>query len=264
MNEPSEVRSLGEDLEFWNWIAPFYDSVYTGLEGDVEFYVSLSRDRDWVLDIGCGTGRIAIPVVKQGSKVVCLDFSRKIIQIAKSKARVESADSQIGFVRCDMKKFRLNKRFDLIIVPYRTFLALVSLEEQKRTLRNIREHLTDEGLFVFNVFVPNLRLIASYVPRWRLYRECFDEKEESLKIYEIRRYYPIDQIIEMRMKAIKYSEKKKTEQRDLTLKFRYFHRFELVHLLENCGFEVLEILGDFEKNRLDEKSTEMIWISKKH
>jgi len=50
LNEPSEVRSLGEDLEFWNWIAPFYDSVYTGLEGDVEFYVSLSRDRDWVLE----------------------------------------------------------------------------------------------------------------------------------------------------------------------------------------------------------------------
>lgn len=245
-------------------VAPFYDEVYMGLEGDVEFYVELSRDRDWVFDIGCGTGRIAIPIAKQCSRVICLDFSRKMLQIAKSKAEVEGVVNKIFFVREDMKSFSFHKRFDLIIMPYRTFVALISLEEQKRTLRNIHEHLTDEGLFIFNVFVPNLRLIANYVPRWRLYRECFNEKlGESLKIYEIKQYHPIDQIIEQRMKTIKYLGKGKAEGKHLTLKYRYFHRFELQHLLENCGFEVLDVFGDFRGNKLDEKSTEMIWTTKR-
>lgn len=255
---------LGKDLEFWEWVAPFYDRIYKGLEGDVEFYVELSRDRDLILEIGCGTGRIAIPITKQGSRVLCLDFSRKILQIAKSKAEVEGVVNRIYFVRGDMKSFGFHKRFDLIIMPYRTFLALTSIEEQKRTLQNIYEHLTDEGLFVFNVFVPNLRLIANYVPRWRLYRECLDKKlGEYLKIYETRRYYPISQIIEQRMRAIKYLGKRKAEEKHLTLKYRYFHRFELQHLLENCGFEVLNVFGDFKRNKLNEKSTEMIWTTKR-
>ncbi len=214
-----------------------------------------------VLDVGCGTGRIAIPIAKQGSNVIGLDFSRKILQIARSKAENEGVADRLRFVRGDMKSFSFQERFDLIILPYRTFLFLITVKEQKKTLQNIHEHLTNEGSFVFNVFMPNVRLIANYKPRWRLYRETFNEKtNEGLKIYETRQYNTIDQIIEQKMRAIKYRGIKKSEEKHLTLRFRYFHRFELLHLLEKCNFEVQNVFGDFKGNELKKKSKEMIWI----
>jgi len=78
-----------------------------------------------VLELGCGTGRVAIPVAQAGVRVVGLDNSSAMLKQARAKARkLNLSSNALKFVRGEMQDFSLEERFALAIIPYRSFQAL--------------------------------------------------------------------------------------------------------------------------------------------
>ena len=112
--------------------AGFYDGFSTGLDGDVAFYVEEARKAGGpVLEIGCGTGRIMIPIADSGVPVFGLDQAPAMLEIARGKVAGLPADTRqrIRLVAGDVRAFDLDQRFNLVVIPYRTFNYMLTVED---------------------------------------------------------------------------------------------------------------------------------------
>lgn len=241
-------------------VAKYYDMFHKGIKGDSEFYINEASKASTVLDIGCGTGRLAILIAKKGIRVVGIDFSKKMIMKAESKAEREKLKN-LTFLQEDMRNFNLRKKFDLIIIANRSFLNAVTSEDQKNMLLCCRKHLKKKGKLIFNIFVPDCKIISKDSNKEELMGTFYDiESKETVKLYYKSRVDRLNQITysEHIIKKFKSGKKIHEDRNRITLRYCFFT--EVKYLLELCGFKIENIYGDFSKHRIDEKSKEMIWV----
>ena len=115
------------------------------------FYTALAQETGGpVLEIGCGTGRVSIPIVRLGFAVTGLDIVSGMLE----KARRKSADLPIQWVEGDARAFDLGQQFRLIYLTGNTFQAFLTRADQEALLENVRTHLEDEGLLAFETRNP--------------------------------------------------------------------------------------------------------------
>jgi SAM-dependent methyltransferase len=126
---------------------------------DVPFYLRLARQSadagHAVLDLGCGTGRVTLPIAREGIETVGLDNAPAMLDVARRKAAAEALD--VPWIEADMRDFQIDRSFGLIIIPYRSFLHLLTGEDQMSCLASVREHLVPGGRFALNFFTPRFR-----------------------------------------------------------------------------------------------------------
>lgn len=250
---------------FDRW-ASVYDLVYSYVRDDIPFYVDEARRSGGpVLELGCGTGRVAVPVAEAGVQIVGLDYSQAMLAIARRKALASRPESgRLALVRADMRHFHLNHRFELVIIPFRGFLSLLTVQDQVRTLVNVREHLVPGGRLVFNIFVPDLDTLVQEGDVAYHYRDVTDPATGTrLVMWQQSRYDNYHQIVNARVIVDELDEQGVVRQRRyLDFPLRYVHRWEMHHLLQLCGFELLDLFGDFDRSAFDESSSEMVWVAR--
>lgn len=249
--------------------ALFYDHVATGVEGDIAFYVEEAvASGSPVLELGCGTGRLLIPVVEAGLEVVGLDASADMLDVARAKLAACRPDVQrrARLVHGDMRDFELAPPFSLVTIPYRAFLHNLSIDDQLRTLGRVRRHLADDGRLILNVFDPSVRLLAA--GRWSMpadrHREFRHPRTGNrVTIREDFRYDLEQQRVDG---AFVFEEVDAggrvvaTIHAPLTL--RYVFRYEMEHLLARSGFRVDALFGDFRRGPF-QAGREQIWVARK-
>ena len=111
----------------------WYDLYFTGLPGDVEFYIDAALSAGGnVLELGCGTGRILLPIARSGIDVTGLDLNSDLLEILFKKLRSETEDvgSRVNIIEADFSEFSIGQCFDLIIIPYRSFQHLMTPTDQ--------------------------------------------------------------------------------------------------------------------------------------
>lgn len=134
-------------------IARVYDEWFGDLPGTqqaIETLAELAGDGP-VLELGVGTGRLAIPLAEQGLKVVGIDASRAMAERLAGKPGGDRVQVALG----NFAEVPVEGRFRLIFVAFNTFFGLLSQEEQATCFGNVADHLTEEGLFVLEAFVPD-------------------------------------------------------------------------------------------------------------
>ncbi len=121
---------------------------------DVQFYLRLARETaekdQSVLELGCVTGRVTIPIAQAGIEVVGLDNAPPMLDVARRKAA--AVDVQVRWITADMTSFCLDQRFGLVIIPFRSFLHLLTEADQIACLSRVYEHLLPRGRFALNFF----------------------------------------------------------------------------------------------------------------
>jgi len=135
---------------------PFYDALHDITE-DIPLYLEYAKATSGlVLECGVGTGRIAIPLARQGITVLGIDANEKMLKIAREKIAKEPREVQkrVKLAKADMRNFRLKERFSLCIIPFNTFLHMLTVEDQESTLRTIHKHLFPKGVLMISVFNP--------------------------------------------------------------------------------------------------------------
>src|SRR6185436_4507688 len=139
--------------------ADFYDLDFTKAQfDDVEFYLDLVKQySNEVLELCCGTGRITIPFAKNNISVTAIDISKEMLSIFSNKLKQaeEEVSSRISLVESDMTNFSLNKTFNCILIPFHSFQALTETSQISQALKTIFQHLTNEGVFILNLFRPH-------------------------------------------------------------------------------------------------------------
>ncbi|MCX7805111.1 MAG: class I SAM-dependent methyltransferase [Planctomycetota bacterium] len=224
---------------------------------DISFYVELARRSGGpVLELGCGTGRVSIPVARAGVPVVGLDLSAAMLEVFRRKLAAEPPEvaGRVRIIRGDMRRFRLEEKFPLITAPFRSFQHLLTVEDQKSCLRNVREHLADGGRLALDVLAPNIELLAS-----QRVGETFEDADfvdpatgdrviRAWRYVEIRRAEQIN-VVEFEYRRISTDGTARVESHRVPI--RYFFRYELEHLLELCGFRIEEIFSECDRSPFD-------------
>jgi ubiquinone/menaquinone biosynthesis C-methylase UbiE len=251
---------MASNFDAWSDI---YDSVYSYVRDDIPFYVGAARESGGpVLELGCGTGRVAMPICRAGIDVVGLDSSQALLKVARRKARrLDPGAGSLELVRADMADFVLERTFALVIIPFRGFLSLLSVEQQTATLLNVKRLLAPGAKLLFNIFVPNPEVLVQEGDLPYHFRDVTDpDTGARFVLYHQSSHDNHNQIVSVRVIVEELDERSAMTRRlyrDYQL--RYVHRWEMHHLLTSCGFDVLDLYGDFDRSPFDESSTEMVW-----
>ena len=230
------------EVKYERLIARTYDSVYAVIRdpsGDAAFYRSMAEETGGpVLELGCGTGRVLIETAETGLECIGLDASKEMLDVLREK----NPPGNVSLVQGLIEDFDLGvDRFSLITAPFRAMQHLLDPQSQLAALGNIHRHLAPDGLFVFDVFDPNLAAIA------------VEEEPEALDATfeyqgaEMRRYVSVVRNLSTQVMAL--TIRFDGEIADLVgktrLHMRWYYRYEIEHLLARAGFTDVTFFRDF-------------------
>lgn len=143
----------------YDQIARYYDLTHADLTEDVPFILALAEEFGGpILELGCGSGRLLIPLARAGHQVVGLDNSAAMLSLARPRLAAEptAVQQRITLVAADMTQFELAEghgRFPLVIIPYNTFMHLNS-QQKMAALKQIKPHLSENGRLFIDLINP--------------------------------------------------------------------------------------------------------------
>lgn len=223
-------------------IARIYDSWSRSVTEDVLFYVEEARRAGGpVVELGVGTGRIAVPIAHDGIRVIGVDSSPGMLEVCAERARIAGAtlDLRLG----DLREPPVDERVPLVIIPFRSLLHLRDDDDRRRALRAVRRLLREDGRFVFDVFTPSREDIDETHDRW-IEREpgiheraVWDEQARTLTL-SVRSY-----------------------DGDSTMQLAWLAAGEWHALLEDEGFAVEACYGWFDR-RPYVGGEDTIWVAR--
>jgi SAM-dependent methyltransferase len=239
-----------------DFVARFYDVVYRQVRdaADKSYYVNkLVSCGGPCLEVGVGTGRIFLEALGKGADVHGADNSAEMMAVLQGKLE---PGHHYRVRQCDLVNMDLGKCFNLIIAPFRVMSHIVDIDDQIRALNAVYNHLVPGGLFIFDLYVPNLKLLLEGLP------PTVDFDGEYAPGKHLRRTTSatsdlLSQITSVIMKfdwqdeGVKYS-------RDWTFPMRFFFRYELEHLIARSQLKLKAIYGDFAESPLAAGSKEFL------
>jgi len=248
-------------------LAYIYDWEWKELTQDLDFLIEYAQNsNDDVLELACGTGRVFIPMAKAGINIWGIDNSREMLKIADKNIKELSPEvkNRIHISYGDMKNFDLAKKFGLIIIPFNSFLLLTKKEEQESCLECVYNHLKDGGLFIVDIYSPNFKLIAETNKKMNFLRHFYVPPIKKVVIqWEYLQRDMSNQIANSDLLYEMYDEQGNLSRKTSHLTMKIVFRYEMEHLLEKCGFEILNLFGDYDKSNFGSGSHQMIFICKK-
>jgi len=243
----------------WDDYAPFYDweNARTFGRRDVAFWQRLVTGRGGrVLELGCGTGRVTVPLAKTGSATV-VGIDRSEAMLARGQRRVRRAMVPgLSLLRGDIRHLPFPPDvFDTVIAPYGILQSLLRERDLRATLKAVAQVLPPGGVF-------GLELVAD-LPSWKEYR-----KRVTLKGRRGRTGRPITLLESVRQdpgRGLTYFDQefvegrgKEARRHSFTLAFRTVSIPQMARRLEHAGFEVTAVLGDYRGGPWDPRAE--VWI----
>ena len=247
-----------------------YDSVpLYAARRDVSFYVeAATAARGAVLEVGCGTGRILLPIARAGATIVGIEPSAEMLARCRAKLAAEPAEvrARVTLQQLDMREADLGTTFRLVIAPFRVFQHLTTIADQLRLLDAVRRHLAPGGRLAFDVFNPSFAKLTSVDGK-----EEEDTPEQSLpdgrtlrRTARVARVRWVDQVSEIELIYYVAPRRGATPARHVqAFDMRWYLAAELQHLLARAGFQVREMYGDFARGALVDASPDIVTIAER-
>jgi SAM-dependent methyltransferase len=245
-----------------DFVARFYDVVYAQVRDGVdnEFYLQrMAAAGGPVLEIGVGTGRLFVEARRRGLDVRGIDVSPAMI--GRCRAKLEPADRERVWVE-DAVRMRVERRYALVCAPFRVLSHVHDTADQLRLIDGVRDCLEPGGAFVFDLYVPNLKLLREGLP------ELADFDGEHAPGRRLRRVVssrPADisrQTNRVRMSFL-WEEEDGEHRGEWEFEMRFFFRFEIEHLVARSKLVLEAICGDFAGGPLTADSREYVVVCRR-
>lgn len=246
--------------------ARYYDAAYAHHEAarlgpDVVFYRELAAGLGGpVLELGCGTGRALLPMLRDGRDCTGVDASEAMLAVLRRKAEA-AGGTPPRLVRARMQDFDLGSaRFALIFSAFRAFQHLYTVEDQLACLARVRAHLAPGGRLAFDVFNPRPERMALDVEEEAEdVRFPWGEGEVVRRVASTRDH--ARQLIDVRMWYDRYESGRCVETEETRFQMRWYTRFELEHLMVRAGFGDVAIYGDYDRSPVTRESPSLVVVA---
>lgn len=248
----------------WDQYAPFYDweNARTVARRDVDFWQRLAAAQEGpVLELGCGTGRIALPVVRAGARLVGIDRSAQMLERARRRLARARLSHRAMLVRGDIRDlpFRSRRAFGLVMAPYGILQSLTRERDLRAALDSVVRVMRRGGLFGIDL-VPDL-------PRWGEYHRRTSLKGPRGAKATVTL---IESVRQDRRRRLTIFDHEYVERRG---RVRSIHRFaltfrtlsvpQMARRLEAAGFAIQAILGDYRGGPWDERADVWVMLARK-
>ena len=219
-----------------------YDAWCRSVTEDIEWYVELALASGGpVLEIGVGSGRVAVPSAISGVRVVGVDSSPTMLDLARRRAAPHRVRLELH--QADMRDLPDLGTFPLVTVPFRALLHLRDDGERLGVLRALRDRLDPGGQLAFDVFHPTALDIAETHDRWL-------EREPGIEEHAIWR--PDERSLTLSVR---------TRGRVATMELWWAAPDDWRRLLEEAGFSRIECWGWFDRRPLRPMSADSVWVA---
>jgi SAM-dependent methyltransferase len=241
----------------------YYDHAFRAHKRDIEHYVALARRaRGPVLELGAGTGRVTLALLRAGIEVTAVDRSADMLARARERAgALPRADqARLRLVQGDLRTLKLKQRFPLVLAPFNLFMHMYTRDDLERALACVRAHLQPRGKLAFDVLMPDLGVLRRDPNRYYRCRPVFDPSDGRRYAYAERfAYDPHKQLQTVTMQFQRLD--KPSEEHEIVLALRFYFPSELEALLHYNGFRVLSHQGDFAGAALDADSESQVIVA---
>ena len=194
-----------------------------------------------------------LEALDKGADIYGVDISPSMIRKLKIKLKKENRDRvQVQ----DAVKLNLDRKFALVLAPFRVFSHILSTSDQITCLNRIHNHLEESGRLIFDLFVPNLDLIQKGMKDQKDFDGEFEPGKKVTRTVCARSDL-IKQITTVSM-TFTWNEKGKEIKRTWEFPMRFYFRYEIEHMLARSRFSQWTLYGDFQENPLNEQSKEFI------
>ena len=252
---------MKNSLKYPAFFARFYDTIYDHVRDatDHQYYMNkIMCVKGPVLEIGTGTGRFFEDALNNGADIYGIDISPEMIKILEDKLPEKEHHRVQVLDICD---FKLQQRFDLIIAPFRVFMHLLSVEEQLKALDTVYTHLNPGGIFIFDLFIPNFKMLYEGLDQKKDFEGKYEPGKKLVR-YSSMWADTVNQISHVTFKLVWDEDGiEKTEEWKTDL--RLFFRYEIDHLVAQSKLKLVDIFGDFEEGELNKDSKEFIVVCRK-
>ena len=224
--------------EYDTW-APVYDAWSAHMTDDVGYYVDLAREADGpIVELMVGSGRVAIPVVREtGKPVLGIDSSPAMLAGAGERAAGLPLELRLG----DARELELDEPAALIYVPFRSLLHLHGWREKRRVFERVAASLRPGGRFAFNAFVFNPRIAVGL--------DGVSQAQNGI-VHTIR-YGPAENRIDI------------VRDDGATIRLWWATKSEWDGLIDVAGLEVEALYGWFDKRPFDDDAPELVYVTRK-
>lgn len=230
--------------------AEYYDAFEWPLD-DLNLYKQFVTPETEVLELGCGTGRVTIPLARKSKYITAVDISESMLEQAQSK----SNENNINYICDDITSIDLNQKFDLIIAPFRVLQCLEKQEQVTGLFKVIRTHLKPNGTAILNIF--NLHFSREEMAeKWITDKETFcGETQLSncdiLKLYDTRKNLDLEnQVLYPEMIYRRYNKGGQlVSEHTNPISMRYYYPDEFKNLIKGEGFEITHLWGGYNNEK---------------
>lgn len=250
-------------------LAAIYDAIYAGRD-DAGFWktMAVAADGGPILELGCGSGRVLLPLARAGYEISGLDLSAAMLARCRAKVDAEPPDvhDRVRLVAADMTSFDLGRGFAAILCPFAGFQQLRTVEEQLACLERCRAHLLPRGRLVLDLPNPD-PAPASWA------RDEAADGEGTAQVVD----WTAGRRIRWWMTVVGYDHPLQVNQCEVTyeiieadgalrritetISLRYTFRYELEHLLVRAGFRIIALYGDYDGSPFGGESTALIVVA---
>ncbi len=247
--------------------ARFYDWTYEGITEDIPFYLQATRDYGSpALELACGTGRITIPLAREGFEVIGLDISREMLRIAREKLSEELPEvrARVRLLEADMSDFALHETVSLAFIPFSSLFHLHTDEQRSSCLSCISRHLKPGGGVIVDLS-PAERLANQAVGETQEFRSSVSPST-GLLTRELGKKLSIDKEAQRVTVEHTYVEELPdgSEKRYVFVdRYTWVTEDQMRGLLAEAGFAGVEVFGDYERQPFNDASQRMIFVARK-
>jgi SAM-dependent methyltransferase len=229
----------------YDTIAELYDPWSRSVTEDVGFYVAEARKSGGtVVELGVGTGRIAIPIAETGKRVIGIDSSREMLAACRRRAHAAGVAELIDLRPGDLRHPPLDEQVPLVICPFRSYLHLADDGERIEALEAARRALVPGGRLIFDVFEPKPDDIAETHGRWL---------EREPEIFERAHWDEEARTLTLSVRG---------PEGAATMALAWISRKEWQELLEEAGFVVEACFGWFDRSPY-RSGEDMIFVARR-
>ena len=242
--------------------AELYDLFYADFEEDFEMYRGFAeRSGGSILEIGSGTGRVTLALAAEGHTIVGLELSEVMRAVAQQKADRAQLTDRVMFIAGDMRHFKLDQHFGLIIAPLNTFLHNLTLDDQLATLACCKKHLRPGGLLVLDCFNPD-PAHAEDDRRLIVQRSVVDRETGQAALLLLSRATDWgNQLQEITYLVDRTDRHGMVQRAILPTTYRFIFRHEMRLLLKVGGFDLKDEYGSYDLDPIETGSDKLIVVA---
>jgi SAM-dependent methyltransferase len=254
----TSLMDVNSNLE--NYIDPvLYDLESDLFEPEGTILLDLSQQANGpILELGCGTGRITIPLAQRGIDITGIDFVPQMLGYARRKA----GSLPINWVCADVRYFNFNNSYALIFSVGAVIQHLISRRDQEAMLARVHSHLATDGIFVIDAAFSNPASMVD-IPAEKHWYSYSDDQGRDIRVLGTDKYDHIQQIWFQSFSRRRMELDGSESVHHVDLALRYFMPQEMEALLHYNGFQVIARYGDWIGNALTQEGAGQIYVCKK-